>query len=317
LAFCYWSGLIHDNSSPLPASEQTLMLFTAHLSQTIKASSIKVYLSGVRSLHIEQGFKNPSENCVHLERLLHGVKRLQGTKQPITIAIFRKLYKIINLNNFSDALFWAACLTGFLFKFMTNSSHFHVNTNLSSNNIKVNKRISPTVVLINMKALKTDQFRHGHVLRIRVSGNNTCAVRALMNYLHHCGKKFGSLCLLQNGQPLSCDKFCTWPRDALTRIGETRHYTGHSFRIGTATTAAAVSIPEHLIKTLDRYGLATLINYIFKHPPLSWKVFPLVYGCLNMPTFSYGLSLITPYVQFVGFSLCHSVITSKCYYNYS
>jgi hypothetical protein len=43
LAFCYWSGLIHDNSSPLPASEQTLMLFTAHLSQTIKASSIKVY----------------------------------------------------------------------------------------------------------------------------------------------------------------------------------------------------------------------------------------------------------------------------------
>ena len=61
LEFCYWSKLIHDNGSPLPASEQTLMLFTAHLSRTIKASSIKVYLSGVGSLHIEHGFNNPLE----------------------------------------------------------------------------------------------------------------------------------------------------------------------------------------------------------------------------------------------------------------
>ena len=107
LEFCYWSGLIHDNSSPLPASEQTLMLFTAHLSRTIKASSIKVYLSGVQSLH----------RPVFIWSVFYTVKWLQGTgtKQhlPITIAILHQLYKIINLNHCSGALFWAACLTGF------------------------------------------------------------------------------------------------------------------------------------------------------------------------------------------------------------
>ena len=214
------------------------------------------------SLHIEQGFKNPLENCVRLERVLCRVKWLQGTgtKQslPITIAILRKLYKIINLNDFSDVLFWAACLTGFFGflrcgEFTTNSSHFDVNTNLSLNDIQVDKHISPMVVLINIKASKTNQFRHGHVLHIGASGNNICAVRALMNYLHHCGNNSGPLFLLQNGQPLSCDKFCTWFRDAMTRIGETRHYSGHSFRIGSATTAAAVGIPDNLIKTLGRW----------------------------------------------------------------
>ena len=41
LEFCHWSQCLNANGSPLPASEWTLMLFTTHLSQTIKASSIK------------------------------------------------------------------------------------------------------------------------------------------------------------------------------------------------------------------------------------------------------------------------------------
>ena len=124
-----------------------------------------------------------------------------GTKQrlPITIAILRKLYKVINLNDFSGALFWAACLTGF-FCF-----------------------------------LRCGEFT------------------SLMNYLHHRGNNSGPLFLLQNGQPLSRDKFCTWLRNAMTRIGETGHCSGHSFRIGAAATAAAVGIPDHLIKTLGRW----------------------------------------------------------------
>ncbi|XP_028417083.1 uncharacterized protein LOC114541344 isoform X2 [Dendronephthya gigantea] len=100
--------------------------------------------SGVRSLHIEHGFRNPLENCFRLERVLRGIKRLQGTgtqkRLPITISVLRKLYQLIDQTKYMDALFWAACLTGFFGflrygEFTTHSSRFDTNLNLSLNDI--------------------------------------------------------------------------------------------------------------------------------------------------------------------------------------
>ena len=59
LEFCHWSRCVNADGSPLPASEWTLMLFATHLSRTIKAASIKVYLAGVRSLHLEHAWVTP------------------------------------------------------------------------------------------------------------------------------------------------------------------------------------------------------------------------------------------------------------------
>ena len=259
----------------MPATEQTLMLFAAHLSHNLKASSIKVYLSGVRSLHIEQGFPNPMENCFRLERVLRWIKRPQGTgarqRLPITISILRKLRTMIDSTNYMDTLFWAACLTGFFGllrcgEFTTRSSCFDVRTDLSLNDIQVDKRINPTVVLINIKVSKTDQFRQGHTIRLGASGSDICAVKALMCYLHHRGSSPGPLFMLPNGQPMSRDKFCSWLKDAMLRIGETGNYSGHSFRIGAATTAAAVGIPDHLIKTLGRW-ISDAYQLYIRTPP--------------------------------------------------
>lgn len=49
------------------------------LSASIQHSSIKVYLSAVQSLHIEQGFSDPLLNCLWLKQVLRGVKRAQGS----------------------------------------------------------------------------------------------------------------------------------------------------------------------------------------------------------------------------------------------
>ena len=251
------------------------MLFAAHLSRTLKASSIKVYLAGVRSLHIEQGFNNPLENGFRLQRVLRGIKRLQGIgtapRLPITISILRKLHLLIDPSNYVDALFWAACLTGFFGflrcgEFTTQSAQFDPNINLSLTDIQVDKRINPAVVLINIKASKTDQFRKGHILRIGVSGSNICAVQALMTFLHHRGSAPGPLFAFPNGRPLSRDKFCAWLQDALLRIGETGHFSGHSLRIGAATTAAAAGIPDHLIKTLGRW-ISDAYQLYIRTPP--------------------------------------------------
>ena len=88
LEFCFWSGKVQSGGSPLTPSEWTLILFITELSRSLKASSIKVYLSGVRSLHVENGFDNPLKNRPCLEQVLCGIKRSQGLERrphlPIT-----------------------------------------------------------------------------------------------------------------------------------------------------------------------------------------------------------------------------------------
>ena len=66
--FCRQAGKLHSNGSPCPADEWTLCLFVSFLADSIQHSSIKVSLSAVRSLHIEQGFPDPLLNCLRLQR---------------------------------------------------------------------------------------------------------------------------------------------------------------------------------------------------------------------------------------------------------
>ena len=95
VAFCYQTKQLAPSGFPCPASERTLMLFAAHLADSMKANSIKVYMAGVRSLHVEQGFPNPLDNRLRLERVLRGIKRTQGSekrdRRPVTISVLRKL----------------------------------------------------------------------------------------------------------------------------------------------------------------------------------------------------------------------------------
>ena len=81
IAFCYQTKRLAPSGFPCPASERTLMLFAAHLADSMKANSIKVYMAGVRSLHVEQGFPNPLDNRLRLERVLRGIKRTQDREK--------------------------------------------------------------------------------------------------------------------------------------------------------------------------------------------------------------------------------------------
>ena len=65
LGFCRQPDIPSDSSHPLlPASEQTLMRFCAHLADHVHHSSMKVYLSTVRSLNIDYSYPDPVTDCL-------------------------------------------------------------------------------------------------------------------------------------------------------------------------------------------------------------------------------------------------------------
>ena len=82
-----------DQRSPLYLCTNGRSYYFVHtcLKPLKHAASIIVYLAGVRSLHIENGFTNPLSNCLQLERVLRGIKRFQGLSKrerlPVTLTV--------------------------------------------------------------------------------------------------------------------------------------------------------------------------------------------------------------------------------------
>ena len=112
LEFCsqdFPSGLGH---SLLPASEQTLMRFCAHLADCLHHSSIKVYLLAVHSLHIDYGYPDPLSNCLQLKPFLREIKENQVSNlpqhQPVTADLMAVLWQSLDLSNPDKVLLWAA-----------------------------------------------------------------------------------------------------------------------------------------------------------------------------------------------------------------
>ena len=99
---------MNQDGSILPASEQALMRFCSHLADCLHHTSFKVYLSGIRSLHIDRGFSDPLVNCLQLQRVLRGIKRLQGSRksprQPITGDLMRVIHSVLSLSDYSQAM---------------------------------------------------------------------------------------------------------------------------------------------------------------------------------------------------------------------
>ena len=72
---------------------------------------LKIYLSAVRSLHIDLGFPDPLVDCLQLQRVLRGIRRTQGSPGPSHLPITDHHMLIIH-NSLSFAIqdhvmFWA------------------------------------------------------------------------------------------------------------------------------------------------------------------------------------------------------------------
>ena len=98
-----------------------------------------MYLSAVRSLRVDQGFPDPLENCLRLQRVVRGIKHSQGAlpsrpRLPVSSNILRIIYSARDLNSFDDVMFWAACLLayfGFLRSAVPSLSAYNASIHLS------------------------------------------------------------------------------------------------------------------------------------------------------------------------------------------
>ena len=94
-----------------------------------------------------------------------------------------------------------------------------------------------------------------------------CPVSAVLTYISIRTAPPGPLFLFQDGTPLTRAALVTHLRAALSQAGvDSSPYSGHSFRIGAATTAARAGYQDSFIQTLGRWKPAAFITYIRTSP---------------------------------------------------
>ena len=269
----------HLLTPPLPTSEDLLCKFVTHLAlNNIAISSINVYLSGVRQLHLREGFRPPcTAEMAKLAQVMRGIKISQGNKRPssrqrlpITPVILRQIKTRWQQDPPSQdrIMLWAAFLTCF-FGFFRSGEICAIpgepSLDFSVDSVSVDSISEPRIIRIGLAKSKTDPFREGAFITLPRTKNDLCPVAALLTWLVYRGHSQGPLFHFHSGTPLTRARLVAELRKALADLGlEAQQFSGHSFRKGAATTAAAQGIPDSQIKILGRWKSSAFQAYL--HP---------------------------------------------------
>ena len=263
------------NLSPFPLCENTLCRFVAFLvNQHLTLGTIRLYLSALRLHQIAGGGSDPSmANMAWLHYVLQGTARIargipRPLRLPITLDILVRLFHVWKAlpDRYEASLLWAAATLGF-FGFLR-AGEFTVVPNsdqvpLTLGDVQVDSHANPTLLAVTLRASKTDPFGAGHTLYVGCTHSRICPVRAVLAYMAIRPRIPGPLFIHSDGTPLTRPKLVTEVRGALTGDGmDLSRYTGHSFRIGAASSAAQAGVPDSLIQTLGRWRSSAFQWYI-------------------------------------------------------
>ncbi|XP_011407305.1 PREDICTED: uncharacterized protein LOC105314691 [Amphimedon queenslandica] len=197
-----------------------------------------------------------------LQLVLRGVARAsshhngRAARLPITGTVMHQLVGVWSGQDFESRLIWAAICVGY-FGFLRVGEFTATDlspANILMSEVAINSRTSPTAIRLRLRKAKTDPFGRGVEIFLGVSGSGVCPVSALLSYLAIRPLGNGHLFIWEDGRPLTRTAFVTRLRRGLQSAGfDMSRYSGHSLRIGAATSAAAAGVPDHLIKILGRW----------------------------------------------------------------
>ena len=275
---------LHTQSTP--TTEPLLCRFVTYLANlNVSHNSIKVYLAGIRQLHVRRGDRMPlSDDMPRLNQVLRGIKMCQSRcnatapqpRLPITPeALLRiKIYWEHLGIDADKTMLWAAFTIAF-FGFMRSGElcvgtdgPFDPDKDLTARDVQVDNLHNPQLLKIHLKQSKTDPFRVGTDIFMSRTHDQLCPVSALLAWLICSGNnQTGPLFYFQSGAPLTRSSFVIKLKEALAAVGiDPTRFAGHSFRSGAATAAAKVGLSDSTIKQLGRWRSTAYQRYIRPSP---------------------------------------------------
>lgn len=266
------------NLRPLPITEYHQSAFAAYLSLSVHWSTIRTYLSAIRFVQIRAGLPDPTvPPSPRLPYILKGIHKLSPehvrTKRlPVTPALLRKIHVLWSQQalTFDHTMLWAAFCTGF-FGFMR-AGEFTSGTclleridepYLALTDVAIDSHDNPQILTLHLRQSKTDQFSRGTHIYLGRTNDVLCPVSAMLAYLVIRPPIQGPVFVFSNSSLLTRQKLVYHLREAISQLGiNPAGYSGHSFRIGAASTAATAGINDSAIQLLGRWKSSAFLTYI-------------------------------------------------------
>ena len=267
-------------------SEDIIIMYIAYCHKTlcIRYDTIKLYLSGIRFEYLKRGTKCPliksDFSTTRITTFLNAVKRNRDTRKrqrhPITATVLTKMCTMLDCgykSPYVDSLLKAVCITSFFGFLRCGEVTISQNEfNPAKNICLIDIKFCDTHIQLHLKSSKTDPFKQGVTIPLFKTESNKqlCPYRALAGYLEKRNKKFPnkSACtspffLRENGETISRSYFLGHVKHILACLGyDNACFSGHSFRIGAATSGAFARLEDHVIQTLGRWSSNCYKTYI-------------------------------------------------------
>jgi hypothetical protein len=283
-----------ENGMPLdwPVKEKTILMFIHWLLKVrrVGASTIEVYLSGIRTAHIAQGLPAPTVRSELINLIIKGKRNMQATesrkvgkieRQPITpdiLALLKARLRVWEAPEEDRRLVWTVATVCFhggfrMGELLCRSENvFDPQYVLLARDADIDAAYRGNqckgVLRLRLKSPKEDKLNRSLIVDVFGNGGKLCPVRAFVSWEKLSEKELDQpLFRLSNGKPLTARKFTYIVRGQLRGYleGVDLYISAHSFRIGLASMLAALGYSEDDIKAMGRWSSRAWLEYV-KHP---------------------------------------------------
>ena len=264
--------------APLPITEDKAMAYVVTLTREgLRVGTVKYHLASIRMAQIKAGMAGPDWGAMaRLTQLRKGLARLEvvGEKdrlrrEPVKWQHMRAMLAVWRAKGEKGTMLWATacmCFFGCLRAgeaLAPEGVKFDGKAHLSWEDVQLEDAASPKWIRVRIKESKTDRMRVGAFVTLQRTDLDICPVKAVLEFMAVRGPGPGPFFTGQDGVGLTRRDFVVEVRKALVEKGiPEAGISGHSFRIGVATAAAACGAFEEEVKALGRWRSREYKGYI-------------------------------------------------------
>ena len=245
-----------------PPSAATVLAFTAYLFMLpsfLSYNTTKSYLCHAKSVVTMLGHDGKSFACPRLAHALRTIKRERGSKVrakriPITVSLLATFLPFLDPSSTKHSALAAVLCVGVYGLFR--SGELVPKDDSGATLLRRHILWDVDKVTIHLDHSKTDPFRVGIDVVIYANSTDTCPFAAFFRHWEAAPKQHPNAPVFQNddGSAFTYTQLNNSIKNLATVAGlDHTRFSGHSLRIGGATSLAILGYPAHIIQTLGRW----------------------------------------------------------------